>query len=120
MTNDLVLAVNNEPAVLYGRSMPQQEWVEHRTWIGARVEALLDSYWDKKPPDLVKAEIMADWMYALEDFSPNEVRAACRSYLSGDKRHIKPKPGDIQNLIWRFIPPKRQELLREHFRRSRT
>lgn len=60
---------------------------------------MLDNYWNARPSDAVKAEIMADWMDALENFHPDEIRAACRQYLDGPNRDRKPKTGDIVELI---------------------
>lgn len=66
-----------------------------------RVEALLDGYWQSRPGDLVKAEILADWMDALQNFTPDEIRRACRDYLAGPDCQRKPKPGDIRALVIR-------------------
>jgi hypothetical protein len=66
-----------------------------------RVEALLDGYWQSRPGDLVKAEILADWMEALQNFTPDEIRRACRDYLSSPECQRKPKPGDIRALVIR-------------------
>ena len=83
----------------YGSSISQRELSEFRAWIGVRVEALLDGYWDKKPSDHVKAEILADWMASLQTFTPDEIRTACREYLKGPDCARKPKPGDICAII---------------------
>lgn len=42
---------------------------------------------------------MADWMDALQNYSPDEIRYGCREYLKGEDRARKPKPGDIRSLI---------------------
>jgi hypothetical protein len=60
---------------------------------------LLDSYWSSRPSEAVKAEILSDWMDALENFTPDEIRAACRAYIEGQSRDKKPKPGDIVELL---------------------
>lgn len=60
---------------------------------------MLDGYWNSRPSDAVKAEIMADWMDALENYHPDEIRAACRAYVNGPNRDRKPKTGDIVELI---------------------
>lgn len=83
----------------YAQSLPPQERSKHRVWIGVRIEALLDGYWNARPSDAVKAEIMADWMDALENYHPDEIRAACRGYVNGPNRDRKPKTGDIVELI---------------------
>ena len=99
--NNLALQEPNLPPTirLYAQSLSPQECTNHRAWIGLRVEALLDGYWQNRPSDLVKAEILADWMDALQNFSPDEIRAGCRDYLSGQDCDRKPKPGDIRDLI---------------------
>jgi hypothetical protein len=79
-------------------SLPQPEHDKHRAWIGVRVEALLDGYWQTNPPAPVKALILADWMAALEDCTQDEITAACREWLRDEPR-VKPKPGDIAKLI---------------------
>lgn len=79
--------------------MPPRKVDEHRAFIGIRAEALLDPYWDKRPSDLVKGEILMDWMDALQMFTPDEIRAASRAYLNGPDCRSKPKPGDIRALI---------------------
>lgn len=84
---------------LYGQSLPPQERSKHRAWIGVRVEATLDGYWQNRPSDLVKAEILGDWMGALEAFTEDEIRSAFREYLSGPDCKRKPKPGDIRSII---------------------
>lgn len=83
----------------YVQSLSPREAFEHRAWIGVRIEALLDGYWNSRPSDAVKAEIMADWMDALENYHPDEIRAACRGYVNGPNRDRKPKTGDIVELI---------------------
>lgn len=85
--------------VNFASSLSPQDRSEHLAFIGVRVEALLEPYWDKRPSDLVKAEIIMDWMEALQGFSPDEIRTACRDYLKGPDCRAKPKPGDIRRLI---------------------
>jgi hypothetical protein len=85
--------------VNYASSLPPRKVDEHRAFIGLRIEALLDPYWDRRPADLILAEIVLDWMDALQMFTPEEIRTACREYLNGPDRRSKPKPGDIRALI---------------------
>ena len=63
-----------------------------------RVEALLDGYWQNRPHEAVKEEIIADWMDGLETFTPDEIRAACRSWL-GENPRRKPNVGDIRAIV---------------------
>lgn len=82
----------------YGQSLEPQARLKHRLWIGLRVEALLDGYWQSRPDEAVKAEIMADWIDGLETYTPDEIRTACRSWLRDNPRR-KPNVGDIANAI---------------------
>lgn len=84
---------------LYGQSLAPQERSKHRFWIGLRVEALLDPYWQTRPAEAVKEMIVADWLDSLEAFTPQEITAACREYVSGASCSRKPKPGDIRSII---------------------
>jgi len=87
------------PAIqLYGQSLEPQARLKHRLWIGVRVEALLDGYWQTRPSDAVKDEVLADWIDGLEAFTGEEIRAACRDWLNTAPR-VKPKVGDIRGLI---------------------
>lgn len=79
--------------------MPPQDRLKHRAWIGVRIEALLDGYWSARPSEAVKAEILTDWMDALENFTPDEIRAACREYMEGPDRARKPKTGDLIEML---------------------
>lgn len=88
------LATRTPKIQLYGQSLPPQQRSKHRAWIGVRVEALLSHYWTSTPSDLVKQQIMADWMAVLEAYTQNEIEAACRAHLAEDGR--KPKPADIR------------------------
>lgn len=83
----------------YVQSLPPQEAVKHRVWIGVRIEALLDGYWNSRPSDAVRVQIVSDWMDALQDFAPEEIDAACKAYLRGPDRARKPKTGDIVDLM---------------------
>jgi hypothetical protein len=84
---------------LYGQSLPPPERSRHRAWIGLRVEALLEHYWTSRPVEVVKAEIMADWMASLEGFTREEIMAACREWVADNSR--KPKPADIREIVLR-------------------
>ena len=46
----------------------------------------------------MKEEIIADWMDGLETFTPDEIRAACRAWLSDNPRR-KPNIGDIRSIV---------------------
>jgi hypothetical protein len=98
----------------YGQSLTQQDRDKHRAWIGVRVEAMLDGYWQTSPPFEVKREILLDWMAALEWFTKDEITDACRKWDANRKprthdirglimeergRHVKPKPTDPPRVV---------------------
>ena len=87
------------PIQLYGQSLPPHERSKHRAWIGLRVEALLEHYWQSRPSEAVRAEVMADWMAALEAFTRDEIMAACREWARDCNR--KPRPADIREIVLR-------------------
>jgi hypothetical protein len=64
-----------------------------------RVEALLEHFWQSRPCEAVRAEMLADWMDILERFSREEIAEACRDWLREGQR--KPRPGDIREIILR-------------------
>ena len=100
MTTELAKAKDCPTIQLYGQSLPQQQRSKHRAWIGVRIEALLDGYWQNLPSEPVKAEILGDWMAGLEAFSPDEITAACREWQQHNPRR-KPNVGDIRAPILR-------------------
>ena len=85
----------------YGQSLPPRERSEHRAWVGLRVEALLEHFWQTRPSEAVRAVVLADWMDALEGFERGDIMAACRAWVADESR--KPKPGDIRALAERNL-----------------
>lgn len=61
----------------------------------------MDGYWDKQPPDHVKAGIMADWADALEDWTQEQILYALRKWRD-DFPNKKPNPGHIKALLKRL------------------
>jgi hypothetical protein len=114
---------------LYGQSLEPQARLKHRLWIGLRVEALLDGYWQNRPDESVKLEILGDWIDLLEAFTPEEIRDACRVWLRDHPRR-KPNVGDVRALIQdkrgieiaayraNLPPPKERELAPVEERRA--
>ena len=116
MTTEIANRQTQNPIQRYGQSLAPPDRSKHRAWIGVRVEALLDGYWQNRPHEAVKEEIIADWMDGLETFTPNEIRAACRAWLSDNPRR-KPNLGDIRAIVLaarrKAVPPKPPEPKRE-------
>ena len=114
---------------LYGQSLEPQAPLKQRLLIGLRIEALLDGYWQNRPDESVKAEIVADWIDLLEAFTPEEIRDACRVWLRDHPRR-KPNVGDVRALIQdkrgieiaayraNLPPPKERELAPVEDRRA--
>ena len=83
---------------LYAQSLTPRERSKHRAWIGVKVEAALSHHWTDDPSDLVKQEILRDWMEALENYTEAEIRAAFRQHTA-ERPNQKPKPGNIRALV---------------------
>lgn len=69
----------------------------HPTWCMARVAALLNPYYDKDTPQMVREMEAEDWMEALEGYPQWAVERAARWWKSADNpdRRKKPLEGDI-------------------------
>lgn len=75
------------------------------------MRSLLNNYWVTVPSELEIEETASDWMWALERYSRDEIRGACRKWVmdSKDDSHLdeaakkkkkkKPDFGDIAHLI---------------------
>lgn len=79
--------------------------------MGVRAEATLGDYWERFPSDVVKAEIIKDWIAILSPYSPAEILTACREWKAQNPR-LRPGPGDVAGLIdaargqWHRAQPK--------------
>lgn len=91
-------AGKHQGIVNFGSSLTPQEATRFRAWVGVRAEATLGDYWERFPSDLVKAEIIKDWIAILSPYSPAEILTACRTWKSENPRQ-RPGPGDIAGLI---------------------
>lgn len=101
---DKVLTSGSDYAALLRASGTPRGIESHRLWLAARVEALLDNYWQARPSAAVLAITTADWIDALDQYTPKEVTEACRRYLSGLDCKRKPKPGQIRSLCAELRP----------------
>lgn len=59
---------------------------------------MLDPYWSNRPSDVVKAEMMREWMDGLDGFTETEIRAACDAWNRNPK-NSKPRVGNIIEAI---------------------
>ena len=108
MTHELATMEHLPLTAHYGQSLTRQDRSKHRAWIGVRVEAMLDPYWTNRPSDVVKAEIMREWMDGLDGFTEPEIRTACAKW-NDNPDNKKPRVGDISRAIrlerLRLAPP---------------
>jgi hypothetical protein len=70
---------------------------------------LLDGYWQSRPDEVVKREILRDWIDMLDGYSQDEITSACREWLREQPRK-KPNAGDIRAIIQRG----RAEIVAKH------
>jgi hypothetical protein len=66
-------------------------------WILVRVSALLNPYYDKNTPEVVKKMEAQDWFYSLKDFPQWAIERAVRWWKSdaNTDRRKRPLEGDI-------------------------
>ena len=93
------------------------------------MEALLDNYWQNRPAEVVKQEILRGWMNALDGFTRQEIEDAFVLWRR-EKRRVKPMPEDISDLInlargralarWRASQPPEPEPERQPISRERA
>jgi len=78
--------------------MSPEQLAAHRKAIAFDVEVILDGYWDKRPPEDVKAGILADWSDTLEDWSGEQVLFALRKWRD-ENENKKPNPSHILSIL---------------------
>ena len=66
--------------------------------IAFEVEVVLDGYWEKRPPENVKAGILADWADTLQDWTAEQVVWALRKWRD-DNPNKRPNPSHIRSLM---------------------
>lgn len=86
------------PTPQHAQSLSQDQLDAHRQSIAFDVEVILDGYWDKHPPEQVKAGIMADWADALEDWSQEQVLYGLRKWRN-ESPNKRPNPGHILSIL---------------------
>jgi len=80
------------------RSMSRDEQDAHRARIAFDVEVILDGYWKDRPPENVKAGILADWADTLEDWTQEQTLYALRKWRNENPSR-KPNPGHILGIL---------------------
>ncbi len=71
------------------KSLSPQELDHHRAALGIELEvtsAKVDRFGWGKMPDALRIRLRQDWMDALQDFTIDEVREACREALADSPR----------------------------------
>ena len=86
------------PTPQHAQSLSQQELDAHRAEIAFNVEVVLDGYWDRMPPDNVKAAILADWADTLEDWTQEQIVWALRKWRN-ENPNKRPNAGHILALM---------------------
>lgn len=61
--------------------MTDDELSRHRAYIAVKAKALMSRYFQPPTDDLVERDILLGWMDMLQDYTRDEIDAACREYL---------------------------------------
>ena len=84
------------------RSLGWQDLERHRAMIAVELEVLAkktDRFgWDRDRGSMAHDRLILDWMDALQDFTLDEVKAACRQAVLDDPKRM-PNEGQIVALI---------------------
>ena len=84
------------------RSLDWPDLDKHRAMVGVELEVIakkVDRFgWDRDRGTLVHDRLVADWMDELEDYPLDEIKNACRAWLSKHSQKM-PNEQDIKALI---------------------
>lgn len=84
------------------RSLGSQDLAKHRAMVAVELEVMakkMDRFgWERDRNSPAHDRLVTDWMDALCDFPLEEVRAACREWVSSEPRKM-PNEGDILKRI---------------------
>jgi len=86
------------------RSLGSQDLAKHRAMVAVELEVMakkMDRFgfgWERDRNSPAHDRLVIDWMDALCDFPLDEVRAACREWVSSEPRKM-PNEGDILKRI---------------------
>lgn len=86
------------PTPRHAQSLSQDQLDAHRRAIAFDVEVILDGYWKDRPPENVKAGILADWADTLEDWTQEQILYALRKWRNENPSR-KPNPGHILGIL---------------------
>jgi hypothetical protein len=102
MTTELTRQAGPEPTwretPRLSLSLKSHDLDKHRAWIAVKSEAVLGGYWQTTPPAVVKAEMIAGWMDALQDYTKPEIIRAFSLHVS-DNPNKRPNEGHIRQII---------------------
>ena len=88
-------------------TLPPEAQREHRSRLGIRVMAILNSFWvSDRTPDAVQAIEIEGWLDVLEGLTEDEVRTAWSNYQKNgprNDRHVlkRPDPGALHDMAMR-------------------
>ena len=80
------------------RIMDDNQLTRHRAYIAVKAQALMSRYFQLPQDELVTREIMLGWMDMLQDYTRDEIDAACKQYLI-DYPRTRPHEGLVRDLI---------------------
>ncbi|MBV7396849.1 hypothetical protein [Mameliella sediminis] len=84
------------------KSLDSQGIKEHRALLAVELEVMakkMDRFgWEPERGTAAHDRLMTDWMDALQDFTLEEVKSACKKWVRNNPRKM-PNEGDILNLI---------------------
>lgn len=83
---------------LQSKVLNDDDLTRHRAYIAVKAQALMGRYFQLPQDELVKREILLGWMDMLQDFTREEIDAACKQYLI-DYPRTRPHEGLIAGLI---------------------
>jgi hypothetical protein len=80
--------------------MTDDELSRHRAYIAVKAKALMSRYFQPPTDDLVERDILLGWMDMLQDYTRDEIDAACRTYLI-EQPSRRPHEGLVLAIIQR-------------------
>ena len=98
MGTELATRAIADPTPRHAQSLSQDKLDAHRAKIAFEVEVIMDGYWERQPPEHVKAGIMAYWADALEDWTPEQILYSLRKWQR-EMPDKKPNPGHILRIL---------------------
>ena len=83
---------------LQSQVMNDDQLTKHRAYIAVKAQALMGRYFQLPQDEFVKRDILLGWMEMLQDFTRDEIDAACKQYLI-DYPRTRPHEGLVRQII---------------------